>query len=150
LPTALRERLAALAQIHPGVVVEDKVYSFALHYRAAPEMGDFLKAAAEAITMAAGGTIELLAGKRVIEAKSCGFSKGTGLRALMAGPPFHGRRPVYVGDDRTDQDALNVLPEFGGLGIGVGHTLAGTDFLFQDPQGVRDWLAGIAGGEECA
>jgi trehalose 6-phosphate phosphatase len=148
LPDGLRVRLAALAQMHPGIVAEDKYYSFALHYRVAPEIADALMAAVEAIVAIAGDGVELLHGKEVAEVKPKGFNKGTGLRALMAVPPFHGRRPIYVGDDRTDQDALRVLPEFGGLGIGVGRALPGTAFVLDDPQTVRDWLAGIAG--ECA
>src|SRR5688572_19016286 len=127
LPESLRSRLAELARLHRELVVEDKLYSLAVHYRGAPHLGDMLHATALAIVAQAKlGSVELLTGKCVIEVKTRGFNKGTGLRALMALPPFLGRQPIYVGDDMTDQDALRVLPEFGGVGIGVGRALAGT------------------------
>jgi trehalose 6-phosphate phosphatase len=147
LPEPLRLRLAELARLHEELVVEDKIYSVALHYRGAPHLGDMLHEAVTAIVARAKlASVELLTGKCVVEIKARGFNKGTGVRALMAVPPFLGRQPVYVGDDMTDQDALGVLPEFGGIGIGVGNALAGTGFVFKDPHSVRAWLAGIANG----
>jgi trehalose 6-phosphate phosphatase len=150
LPEALRHSLAGLSGLDRGIIVEDKLYSLALHYRAAPQLGDTIHAAAEAaVREAASGSVELLTGKCVVEVKRCGFNKGSGLRALMAVAPFQGRKPIYIGDDRTDQDALHVLPEFGGVGIAVGRALAGADYTFKDPRDVRRWLAGIASSGGC-
>ena len=39
LSTALKRRLAQVADLGPGILVEDKGYSLALHYRQAPEKG---------------------------------------------------------------------------------------------------------------
>jgi trehalose 6-phosphate phosphatase len=151
LPETLRARLAALARRDPAIISEDKLYSFALHYRAVPELGPDLHAGVRAIAADCGlGSVELMNGKCVVELKSRGFNKGTGLRALMAIPPFKGRKPVYVGDDMTDQDALRVVPEFGGFGIGVGRALAGVGFVFDVPEDVRSWLGNIAAQEECS
>jgi trehalose 6-phosphate phosphatase len=150
LPEALRRRLAQLAELDRRIVVEDKLYSLALHYRLAPELGDTLHAAAHGVMVEVGsGAVELLTGKCLVEIKRPGFNKGTGLRALMAVAPFHGRKPIYVGDDRTDQDALAVLPDFDGVGIAVGCSLAGTGYMFKDPRDVRRWLAGIAASGGC-
>jgi trehalose 6-phosphate phosphatase len=151
LPEPLRRVLRELGQLDQRIVVEDKLYSLALHYRAVPGLGDTLHAAAQAAMLSAGSaTIELLTGKCLVEIKRSGFNKGTGLRALMAAPPFHGRQPIYVGDDRTDHDALAVLPDFDGVGIAVGRALPGTGYLFKDPRDVRRWLAGIAASGGCA
>ena len=54
-------------------------------------------------------TLQLIAGKMVVEAKGKGFDKGVAVDAFMAGPPFHGRTPVFVGDDVTDEDGISFL-----------------------------------------
>jgi trehalose 6-phosphate phosphatase len=124
-----------------GIIIEDKGYSLALHYRQAPEHAETLRQAVAA-TLAAypNNPIEVLPGKDVIEVKSAAFNKGTGIRTLMTYPPFRGRRPVFIGDDVTDQAAFTVLPEFGGLGFSVGHTMVGLAGSFAQPRDVREWL----------
>jgi trehalose 6-phosphate phosphatase len=62
----------------------------------------------------------------------------------MAYPPFRGRRPVFVGDDVTDDYVFAVLPEYDGLGFSVGHKIAGLAGWFDDPADVRAWLARLA------
>jgi trehalose 6-phosphate phosphatase len=83
---------------------------------------------------------EVLPGKAVIEVKPAGFNKGTGIRRLMACPPFRGRQPVFIGDDLTDESAFAVMPEFSGLGFSVGRTVSGLAGSFPSPGDVRDWL----------
>jgi trehalose 6-phosphate phosphatase len=124
-----------------GIVIEDKGYSLALHYRQAPEHAEALRQAVAA-TLAAcpNNPVEVLSGKDVIEVKSAAFNKGTGIRTLMTYPPFRGRTPVFIGDDVTDQAAFAVLPEFGGLGFSVGHVMAGLAGSFATPREVRAWL----------
>jgi trehalose 6-phosphate phosphatase len=124
-----------------GIVIEDKGYSFALHYRQAPEHAETLRQAVAAACAAyPNNPFEVLPGKDVIEVKSAAFNKGTGIRTLMTYPPFRGRRPLFIGDDITDQAAFAVLPEFGGFGFSVGHTMAGLAGSFEQPRDVRAWL----------
>ena len=44
---------------------------------------------------------------------------------LMMHSPFRGRRPVFIGDDVTDEAAFAVLPEFDGVGFSVGRRISG-------------------------
>jgi trehalose 6-phosphate phosphatase len=142
LPDALRARLTALVGLNPGLLAEDKLYSVALHYRAVPACESAVLAAARTICAEAPETaLRVLRGRCVVEVKAAGFSKGTALRTLMQNPPFEGRLPLFVGDDRTDEDAFAVLPEYGGCGIAVGRPLAGAAFVIKDPAAVRHWLA---------
>jgi trehalose 6-phosphate phosphatase len=143
LDPALRRRLMALADGLPGVVLEDKDYAVALHYRLAPEHHALLRREVAGLR-ARWPTIEILEGKAVIEVKPRGFDKGTALRELMAHAPFAGRRPIFIGDDVTDEAAFAVLPEFGGLGISVGRDFPGTIANFASPGDVRAWLDRIA------
>src|SRR5262249_857648 len=82
LEAELREKLRAIAG--GGVVVEDKGFSVALHYRLAPERAALVANAVNAICAASPhAPIEVLPGKAVIEVKHSGFSKATGVRELM-------------------------------------------------------------------
>ena len=151
LSGSLRARMDAIAARYPGVSVEDKGYSLALHYRNAPHLADTLRESVQEICREVPpGTVEILAGKCVFEIKPAGIDKGTGLRTLMEHAPFRGRRPIFLGDDVTDESAFAVLPEFNGVGIAVGKEMPGAALVFQDPPEVRAWLASIAKLEEPA
>ena len=127
------------------MLVEDKGYSIALHYRQVPKQGVALihdvKHAYEAW---ADQSFELLAGKAVLEIKYAAFNKGSAVRDLMTYPPFKGRAPIFVGDDRTDEDAFKVVPEFNGQAMSVGRKLPGIDKYFECPADVRRWLGLMA------
>jgi trehalose 6-phosphate phosphatase len=137
----VRRRLLAVAQATPGVLAEDKGYSMAMHYRLAPESE---RAVRDAILRICAdhpqAQLEILPGKSMFEVKPRGFNKGIAVRELMAQNPFRGRRPVFIGDDVTDESVFRVMPEFGGLAFSVGRRLAGTHGDFGTPREVRHWL----------
>jgi trehalose 6-phosphate phosphatase len=148
LPGELKRRFASIAAAGPGILVEDKDYALALHYRLAPEQAETVNAAVAAICAELPrDTIEVLPGKAVLEIKSVGFNKGVAVRELMSYPPFAGRRPLFIGDDTTDETAFAVLPEFNGIGYSVGREVPGVSGRFGAPQEVRDWLGQIAQGD---
>jgi trehalose 6-phosphate phosphatase len=148
LTPELRGQLTAFAEKLAGVILEDKGYSIAIHYRLAPQHA---KTVREAVTAACApyrdGAIEVLPGKAVIEVKPAAFDKGTGIRALMANPPFRTRRPLFIGDDVTDEAAFAVLPKFDGLGFSVGRRIEGLAGSFPKPSDVRHWLYKVAESE---
>jgi len=144
----LKQLFSEIGRIGPGVIVEDKEYSLALHYRLAPQLGGAVIKSVAAVCEKFGcNGIEILPGKAVIEIKPRGFDKGLGLRELMAFAPFAGRRPVFVGDDVTDEAAFAVLPDFAGIGCSVGGIVAGATLNFDGPQDVRAWLKRISNPE---
>jgi trehalose 6-phosphate phosphatase len=141
LDPKLKKLLAGVARLGPGVLVEDKAYSLAIHYRLAPKLGgDVVRAVAAIAEKYGAERLELLPGKSVIEIKQRGFDKGTALRQLMTYRPFAGRRPIFVGDDTTDDAAFAALPEFSGVGFSVGGIVPGASFNFESPHDVRVWL----------
>jgi trehalose 6-phosphate phosphatase len=141
LPTDLRRRLADVASIAPGVVVEDKDYSLALHYRKAPKHAEKLRRhIAAARTAFPAEPTELLLGKAMFEVKRPGISKGESIRKLMAHAPFSGRMPVFIGDDVTDESVFEVLPEIGGKGFSVSRYFPGLAGIFKNPAQVRSAL----------
>jgi trehalose 6-phosphate phosphatase len=144
IDAGIRRRLADIHEIDSRLLIEDKGYSVAIHYRLAPEQERAVREAVAALDPAlAAQRLEVLQGKAVIEVRRPGADKGAAIRALMAQPPFSGRRPVYVGDDVTDEDAFAVLPEFGGIPVSVGRKFPGVARRFEEPAQVRSWIAAV-------
>jgi trehalose 6-phosphate phosphatase len=149
LDPTLKRRLATIAEAGPGIIVEDKGYSLALHYRLAPSKEALIRAEVARICADfAPDSIEILPGKQVIEIKRAGFSKATGVRMLMTYPPFVGRRPIFIGDDTTDECVFAIMPELNGLAISVGRKVPGVTSSFATPEKVRAWLEQLAHEEE--
>jgi trehalose 6-phosphate phosphatase len=146
LSTKTKQRFAAIAEAAPGIIVEDKTYSIALHYRLAPDMEDYVRKAAAVERDELDLPLELLFGKSVVEIKQTGFNKATAVREVMKHAPFKGRRPIFIGDDTTDEPVFPVIPDFGGLGFSVGRNVPGVDGCFEQPKDVRRWLKSQAFG----
>lgn len=145
----LRAEFAAIVQLDPGLLIEDKGYSVAIHYRLSPELGGEVMQHIVAICRSERcASLEILPGKFVIEVKPTGYSKGSGLAEMMTVPPFRGRKPIFIGDDITDHAAFAALPEFGGTGISVGGIQPGAQFNFDGPQDVRHWIEHLASTEK--
>jgi trehalose 6-phosphate phosphatase len=151
LDKELKRRLAAIAKLSPGILLEDKGYSLALHYRLAPHAE---KAIYEAVSLIRAdlpnAPIEVLPGKCVCEIKHSGFNKASGVIELMSHAPFRGRRPIFIGDDVTDESVFAIMPDFGGLSFSVGRRAQGVADYFDDPSEVREWLARLVGDEAAA
>ena len=77
----------------------------------------------------------------VVEVKPAAAHKGTALRRLAAAPPFAGRRPLMLGDDTTDEDAIAAAQDLGGIGVKVGPGPTAARLRALDPAAVRAWLA---------
>jgi trehalose 6-phosphate phosphatase len=92
--------------------------------------------------------VEILPGKSLFEVKPPAFNKGMAVRELMRQPPFKNRRPIFVGDDVTDESVFKVMPEFGGLAFSVGRRFPSTNGYFATPREVRHWLYGFIGPGE--
>jgi trehalose 6-phosphate phosphatase len=144
----IRQRCREVAKISDQILIEDKGYSIAIHYRLAPKLRESVRnAAASILADAPAGELELLQGKEVVEIKHAGLNKGGGIRSLMTYAPFAGRRPIFVGDDVTDEDAFAVMPEFDGIAFSVGRSVPGATRRFETPAEVRRWIAQICRGE---
>lgn len=118
-----RNRLERLTSQYPGLYLEDKQITLALHYRNADEAARRAgEQTVHEIVNEAGGALSLLAGKSVYEIKPAQGDKGRALQHLMTKPPFTGRCPVYVGDDVTDESAFLAVNSLGGIAIRVGES----------------------------
>src|SRR5947208_5420619 len=140
----LKRRLAAIARLSPGILLEDKGYSLALHYRLAPHAEKPIYAAVS-LTRAdlPNAPIEVMPGKCVCEIKHSGFNKASGVIELMTHEPFKGRRPIFIRACVTDESVFAIMPEFGGVAFSVGRRAKGVASHFDEPRDVRQWLADL-------
>lgn len=147
----LKRRLAAIAKLSPGILLEDKGYSLALHYRLAPHAEKAIYAAVSLIRAdLPNAPIEVLPGKCVCEIKHSGFTKASGVRELMTHAPFKGRRPFFIGDDVTDETVFAIMPDMDGLAFSVGRRAKGVAGHFDAPSDVREFLTHLLDDERDA
>jgi len=145
LSDSVRQVFAGLANNIPGLLLEDKKSTLALHYRLAPEALPVLNSAmGKYAKLFEAEKLQILHGKAVIELRRQGVDKGSAVANLVRQQPFAGRTILFGGDDATDEDVFRILPRLGGHGFSVGRKFPGAEHHFKSPRAVRDWLTGAA------
>jgi trehalose 6-phosphate phosphatase len=129
----------SLADRHPGLIVEHKRGSVALHFRLAPTLACTCVATMAEVARQ-DNRLQLLHGKAVVEVKSAQVGKDLAIEAFMAEAPFAGRLPVFVGDDVTDEPAFATVQRMGGDGIKVGLGETAAAHRIDHPAALRQWL----------
>jgi trehalose 6-phosphate phosphatase len=137
-----RSALAELQARHKDMLVEDKGAAVALHYRRAPAAAAECLALARLLVAAAPERRRLQQGKMVAEVKLAAGDKGAVVRGFMQDPPFAGRRPVFLGDDATDEAGFAAVLALGGLAIRVGEGTTLASHRLPDPAAALAWLQG--------
>jgi len=124
-----------------AVYVERKGPVLATHTRAAPHL---LARATElvgaALTRLPKG-YRVIAGNAGVELMPLEAAKGAAIRRFMQLDPFVGRRPVFLGDDTSDENGFDTVNAAGGISIRVkprGETAA--RFAIADVAGAIAWL----------
>lgn len=114
----LKTQLQAFAR-EENLLAEDKGHSLAMHFRQSPEkeaaLDTYIDRQLQGVTH-----VRLIKGNCVREIQPQGVDKGTALGHFMQNAPFKGRRPVYLGDDTTDEDAFAWVNQRSGLSVKVG------------------------------
>ncbi len=138
-----REQVSRFACAAPGLLVEDKPFSVALHYRRAPERERDVRSLMDGLAQTTGLIVQQ--GKMVAELRPPGADKGDAVRAFMLEPAFAGARPLFVGDDLTDEDAFCAAATLGGGGVLVGPTReSAARWRLDDVAQVKAWLGRLA------
>jgi trehalose 6-phosphate phosphatase len=141
----VRAPFLRFAADHPGVIVEDKGLSVALHFRRAPGVEPEALHLAERLVAEIDSGFRVQRGKKMIEIRPHGGDKGSVAVAFMAEPPFAGRTPLFIGDDVTDEDGFAAVNAMGGLSVRVGGnepTVA--RFRVANVAALLDWLERLA------
>ena len=137
-----RAELTSFVQTHEGLLLEDKSFALALHYRLAPHLEDVAYQRMRAAVERLGSEYVLQPGKRVFEIRPAAWSKGTAVRTFLSEAPFAGRVPVYLGDDVTDEHAFEAVNDLQGLSVRVGEPVATrAKFRLSSVADVQGWLS---------
>jgi trehalose 6-phosphate phosphatase len=145
LPDSLWREFSAVTLAFPGALAENKRYSFTAHYRAAPKAAAPLRAALlSLLERHAIDDLELTDTLCAYEIKPSGVNKGEAVRRFLERPPFVGRRPMFVGDDASDEFGFRSVADRRGLAFAVGAARPEVDHVFADPATVRLWLGRLA------
>jgi trehalose 6-phosphate phosphatase len=140
LMESFRGRLRVFIDQHPGLMLEDKKLSIAIHFRQASQ----LQAEVERIlrdTIAGHDSVfHIQSGKMIAEIKPRASNKGLAIRRFMQTPPFRGRIPLFIGDDITDEDGFCAVNELGGISIKVGQGPSCAGCCLGNPADVIEWL----------
>lgn len=133
--TRLRESVPSIE----GLRVEKKDQSFAVHYRDVADKDEAVARLERWLeTMPEG--LDAIWGKKVVELRSEGLTKGTAVRRIAEEHPD--RTPVCLGDDVTDEDAFAALQALDRpavtVRVGGGETQA--DHRLHDPDAVMEYL----------
>ena len=123
---AMAARLDEIVAPKQGVLIEDKGCSIAIHWRLAPQEKDFALATAHAAVQALGSDYRVQHGKAVAEILPAAAGKGKVIERFLQQEPYRGRRPIFAGDDLTDENGFKTVNAHGGLSIriGAGETIA--------------------------
>lgn len=116
---SLRPAFNRFISEHPQVWMEDKGASLALHYRRAPELEAAINDLARALA-ADSADVVVQHGKSVVELRPAGADKASAVARFMDNAPFAGRRPVFIGDDVTDEAAFAWVNRHAGISVRVG------------------------------
>jgi trehalose 6-phosphate phosphatase len=140
---AARPKLRDFARRHPGLTLEDKGATLALHFRQRPELAEDVLAILQSVAETPGLAVQQ--GKMVAELKEAGHSKATAIKALLASAPFAGRMPVFIGDDLTDESGFDFVNARGGVSIQIGPAEMASAAMFRlsDPARLRQELTEI-------
>ncbi|WP_228275199.1 trehalose-phosphatase [Stakelama tenebrarum] len=142
-PASLAEvhaEMTALAAENPGVMVEDKPLGAALHFRQAPEAESACRALATKLAEVHG--LKLQPGKMLFEVRTSGGDKGRAIATFMEQAKFAGTRPVFLGDDTTDEPGFEAAETLGGAGVLVGPPRdTSASYRLGGVSATLDWLA---------
>lgn len=138
IPADWRRRVEDFAADHPGMIVEQKASAVSVHYRAIPAVEPKLRQLLQAMIRADIDRFALVSAHMAWELRPRSVDKGAAVRRLMREQPFAGRRPVFVGDDVTDEDGMAAAESLGGIGIHVHERFS------EGAAGVRAWLGALA------
>jgi len=135
----VRQSLRDFVRSVPGLLLEDKALGLAIHYRNVPDAAPEVMSALIAASKRLDESTSVQLGNMVIELKAGPRNKGSAVADFMREHPFSGRKPVFAGDDITDEDALQWVAAHGGFGVAVGRRVSST-YRLDDSRAVALWI----------
>lgn len=132
----------------PGLLIERKPFAVALHYRANPALADAVEAFIDRVVRE-DDRLRKLTGKMIVEVVPAEVNKGRAIANFMSREPFAGRKPVFAGDDLTDEHGFETVNALDGVSIKIGPGPSCARYRFADAVHFRQWL-GHLGSARCS
>ena len=138
-----RRRIAESLPENDPLLFEDKNSALVLHYRTCPEhRGRALQIARHAVDGLA--QLTMVEGHAIAEVREKNVSKADAVSIVAGWPEFSRRKPIFIGDDTTDEDGFRAATKVGGFGIKVGAGATAARYRLTDVGAVHAWLAILA------
>jgi trehalose 6-phosphate phosphatase len=136
---AIATKMEAAFRDEPGIFIERKTGAVALHYRLRPDFEKRCQALAEQVVRNR-PELQLMAGKMVCEIRLQGFNKGAVIEAFLNERPFKGRKPIFAGDDVTDEAGFAAVNACDGISIKIGSGPTTAKYRASGIVELRDWF----------
>ena len=144
LPQSLLAALRRAVEPFPGVFVENKRFSFTVHYRLAPSAERPLRDDRQTARGFDSDRCRRYGRALRDRDQEPLFRQRRRDRAFLSTATFRGRTPIFVGDDTTDESGFALVSARGGFAYSVGRPRPGAIGAFSAPRAVRGWLAEFA------
>lgn len=142
IETSIHERFSTA----PGLLIERKPFSVALHYRANPALADAVESFVDHIVRTDDG-LNKVNGKMIVEIVPADVNKGKAIASFMSCEPFLGRIPVFAGDDLTDEHGFKAVNALEGVSIKIGDGPSCARYRFDDAAQFRQWLTRLGSAQ---
>jgi trehalose-phosphatase len=139
----MKENLQGSFSKIPGILLEDKGPILAIHYRNVPPRHfGWIRDTVEKALQGMEDRWEIASGKMVYEIRPrIDFNKAQAVQGILKRSPFPGVLPIYVGDDRTDEDVFRAVKGLGiNIFIGPGGAASEAEYYLNDPPQVHEFL----------
>jgi trehalose 6-phosphate phosphatase len=143
----LNQQLIGLPLLLPGVQVESKSLTTAVHYRRAPEgTREQIETILRSLVPADHPLFVLTEGKMIVEIRPrVDWNKGTAVRWIQDRLQADGALPFIIGDDRTDEDAFDAIDDAVTIRVGPEESTV-AQYCLPDQEAVGEmlhWLLGV-------
>ncbi len=136
---AIATKIEAAFVSEPGVIIERKTGAVAIHFRLRPDFEKRCLALARKIICDRPG-LDMIKGKMVCEIRVHGNDKGAVIATFLEERPFKGRRPIFAGDDATDEPGFVTANARDGVSIKIGENPTAAKFRVATILELRNWL----------
>ena len=139
----IRNSLETSLKSIPGILFEDKGPILTVHYRNAPrEFALRVQEAVEKALQTFPGRWQASPGKKIVEIRpQADFDKGKTVKEILHRFTAGKTLPIYLGDDRSDEDAFRALGSGGiSIWVGSGAELSSAQYFLRDPEEVWRFL----------
>jgi len=135
----LQQDIQKRCEPYPQLLIENKSYSVALHYRQCPELADIAKTIAEEVLDSYPG-FKINEGKYVFELVPKQADKGQAIQTILDYLNFNHVLPIFIGDDITDESGFKTINQYQGISIKVGSEPTHAPYRLKNVADVADFL----------